>query len=255
MSIHSLSANEVTDPVTQTRIDLAAALRLAVLHELEEGIDNHFTVTVPGYEDRYLTLPFGLHWSEARAGDLIVFDESGQTLEGAGFVELSAHCIHTPIHRITGARVVMHTHQTWALALNMLKNNRLIPASQTAVSLCDRIAYDDDYAGAAVSLVEGERVADLMHDHDVVFMKNHGVLVVGETVAQAYKRLYRLERACRTQVLAMATQRELALISEDVIKQVKSPVLHDRFSPADRDRLYLDAMMRVLDRELPGYAS
>jgi ribulose-5-phosphate 4-epimerase/fuculose-1-phosphate aldolase len=226
-----------------------------VLHELEEGIDNHFTVTVPGYEDRYLILPFGFHWSEARASDLIVFDESGQTLEGTGYVELSAHCIHTPIHRITGARVVMHTHQTWALALNMLKDNRLIPASQTAVSFCDRIAYDDDYAGAAVSLVEGERLAALIGDHDVVFMKNHGVLVVGETVAQAYKRLYRLERVCRNQILAMTTQRELAPLSEDVIKQVKSPVPHDRFSPADRDRLYLDAMMRVLDRELPGYAS
>ena len=255
MTIHSLSGKGITDSVTQTRIDLAAALRLAVFHNLEEGIDNHFTVTVPGYEDRFLTLPFGLHWSEARASNLIVFDESGQTLEGTGFVELSAHCIHTPIHRITGARVVMHTHQTWALALNMLKNNRLIPASQTAVSLCDRIAYDDHYAGAAVSLVEGERVANLIRDHDVVFMKNHGVLVVGETVAQAYKRLYRLERACRTQVLAMTTQSELAPIPEEVIKQVKSPVPHDRFSPADRDRLYLDAMMRVLDRELPGYAS
>ena len=210
---------------------------------------------MPGYEDRYLTLPFGLHWSEARASDLIVFDETGQTLEGTGYVELSAHCIHTPIHRVTGARVVMHTHQTWALALNMLEDNRLIPASQTAVFFCDRIAYDDDYAGAADSLVEGERVADLMGDHDVVFMKNHGELVVGDTVAQAYKRLYRLERACRTQMLAMTTQRELAPISEDVIKQVKSPVPHDRFSPADRERLYLDAMMRVLDRELPGYAS
>ena len=86
-------------------------------------------------------------------------------------------------------------------------------------------------------------------------MKNHGVLVLGDTVAQTYKRLYRLERACRTQVLAMATQRELSLIPKDVIKQVKSPVLNDRFSSADRDRLYLDAMMRVLDRELPGYAS
>ena len=137
----------------------------------------------------------------------------------------------------------------------MLKNNRLIPASQTAVAFCDRIAYDDDYAGAAVSLVEGERLAQLMGHHDVVFMKNHGVLVVGETVAQAYKRLYRLERACRTQVLAMGTKRELATIPEDIIKQVKSPVVHDRFSRADRDRLYLDAMMRVLDRELPGYAS
>ena len=255
MNIHSLSANKVSESVVQTRIDLAAALRLAVLHELEEGIDNHFTVTVPGYKDRYLTLPFGLHWSEATASNLIVFDELGQTLQGTGFVELSAHCIHTPIHEITDARVVMHTHQTWALALNMLKNNRLIPASQTAVAFCDRIAYDDDYAGAAVSLAEGERVANLIRDHDVVFMKNHGVLVVGETVAQTYKRLYQLERVCRTQVLAMTTQRELAPIREAVIKQLKSPVPHDRFSPADRDRLYFDAMMRVLDRELPGYAS
>ncbi len=64
MSIQSLSANRVTDLVKQARIDLAATHRLAVLHELEEGIDNHFTVTVPGYEDRYLILPFGLHWSE-----------------------------------------------------------------------------------------------------------------------------------------------------------------------------------------------
>ena len=103
-----------------------------MLHELEEGIDNHFTVTVPGFGDRYLVLPFGLHWSEARASELIVFDEDGNTLEGEGVVELSAQCIHGPIHRIAGARVVLHTHQTWALALNMLEDNRLVPASQSA---------------------------------------------------------------------------------------------------------------------------
>ena len=92
-----------------------AAHRLSVLHELDEGIDNHYTVTVPGETDRYLVLPFGLHWSEARASDLIVFDETGATLEGEGKVELSACCIHAPVHRITGAKVVLHTHQTWAL--------------------------------------------------------------------------------------------------------------------------------------------
>ena len=81
MSLHSLPLSSSTDPELLTRIHLAAAHRLAVLHELEDGIDNHFTVTVPGYEDRYLILPFGLHWSEARASDMIVFDESGQTLE------------------------------------------------------------------------------------------------------------------------------------------------------------------------------
>src|SRR3954452_8493147 len=147
------------DPVQLAKVHLAAAHRLAVLHELEEGIDNHFTVTVPGTNDRYLILPFGLHWSEARASDMIVWDESGKTLEGDGVVELSAQCIHAPIHRVTGARVVLHTHQTWATALNMLKDNRLLPASQTAAFFHGRIAYDDNYSGLADSLQEGERLA------------------------------------------------------------------------------------------------
>jgi ribulose-5-phosphate 4-epimerase/fuculose-1-phosphate aldolase len=123
------------DPVQEAKVQLAAALRMATLHELEEGIDNHFTVTLPGRDDQFLILPFGIHWSEARASDMMVFDESGRTLEGEGKVELSARCIHAPIHRITGRRVVFHTHQTWAVALNMLKDNRVVPASQTAAVL------------------------------------------------------------------------------------------------------------------------
>src|SRR3982751_2545635 len=107
MSVHSISQSRTPDPIALARIQLAAAHRMAVLHELEEGIDNHFTVTVPGRDDRYLILPFGFHWSEARASDMIVFEESGKTLEGDGIVELSAYCIHAPIHRITGKRVVL----------------------------------------------------------------------------------------------------------------------------------------------------
>jgi ribulose-5-phosphate 4-epimerase/fuculose-1-phosphate aldolase len=258
MSVHPLVAPPAADPVRQAKIHLAAAHRLAVLHELEEGIDNHFTVTVPGYEDRYLILPFGLHWSEARASDMIVFDESGKTLEGDGVVELSAQCIHAPIHRICGARVVLHTHQTWALALNMLKNNRLVPASQTAAFFHGHVAYDDTYAGTADVIEEGERLArrltETRGDAHVLFMKNHGVLVTGNTVAQAYRRLYKLERVCRAQILAMSTGQPLEPLSEQVIAQVQSPSLNDRHSHAERERLFFEAMMRVLDREMPGYA-
>ena len=88
--------------MAEARVDLAAALRLAVLHELEEGIDNHFTMNVPGRQGQYLILPYGLHWSEARASNLIVFDDDGRVLEGDGSLELSAHSIHAPLHRITG---------------------------------------------------------------------------------------------------------------------------------------------------------
>ena len=254
MSVHPLTSARAVDPVKEAKIHLAAAHRLAVLHELEEGIDNHFTVTLPGTTDRYLILPFGLHWSEARASDMIVFDETGATLEGEGVVELSAQCIHAPIHRVSRARVVLHTHQTWAVALNMLKNNRLLPASQTAAFFHGYIAYDDTYAGTADTLEEGERLAKVIGDKHVVFMKNHGVLVTGDTIAQAYRRLYKLERVCRAQVLAMSTGQPLEVLSEAIVAEVQSPPEDDRHSREEREQLFFAAMMRILDRELPGYA-
>ena len=254
MAVHPLEQGRASDAVRQARVQLAAAHRLAVFHELDEGIDNHFTMTLPGTDDRYLILPFGLHWSEARASDMIVFDESGATLLGEGDVELSAQCIHAPIHRLCGARVVLHTHQTWAVALNMLKDNRLLPASQTAAYYHGQVAYDDHYAGTADVLEEGERRAALLGGRHVLFMKNHGVLVTGDTVAQAYRRLYRLERVCRAQLLAMSTGQPLQLLSEDVIRLVQVAHPDDRHPRAERDRLFFEAMMRVLDREMPGYA-
>ncbi len=254
MTLHSLHSATQTDPRTETRVHLAAALRMAVLHELDEGIDNHFTVEVPGRPGQYLILPFGRHWSEARASDMLVFDESGRTLEGQGVVELSAQCIHAPVHRITGARVVLHTHQTWTLALNMLKDNRLLPATQTAAFFHGHIAYDDTYTGLAATVEEGERLAASMGSKTILFMKNHGVVCVGRTVAEAYRRLYKLERACRTQVLAMSTGQPLNILSDEVIARVLTPGTDDRHPRGERDRLFFEAMMRVLDRDLPGYA-
>ena len=241
------------ESLAEARIHLAAALRLAVLHELDEGIDNHFTMTVPGRDGQYLILPFGLHWSEARASDLIVFDEQGTVLDGHGTLELSAQCIHAPIHRITGARVVLHTHQTWATALNMLADNRLLPASQTAAFFHGQIAYDDDYTGVAATLAEGERLAALMGKKPIVFMKNHGVLVTGDTVAQAYRRLYRIERVCRNQILALSSGRPLQVLSDEIAARVMAPNPDDRHPRGERERLFFEAMMRVLDREMPGY--
>ncbi len=253
MFVRTLPTAQAIDAVRDAKVHLAAALRLAVFHELDEGIDNHFTVTVPGREGQYLILPFGLHWSEARASDMVVFDDEGRTLEGEGRVEMSAYCIHAPIHRVAGARVVLHTHQPWALALNMLKDNRLLPANQTAAFFHGRIAYDDHYAGTADFPSEGERLAALMGAKPIVFMKNHGVLVTGATVAQAYRRLYKLERVCRTQVLALSTGRPLEVLTDEIVAAVQAPAERETHSREERDRLFFEAMMRVLDRELPGY--
>ena len=115
-------------------------------------------------------------------------------------------------------------------------------------------AYDDTYMGTADHVEEGERLARVVGGKQVLFMKNHGVLVTGDTVAQAYRRLYKLERVCRAQVLAMSTGRPLEVLSDEIVAQVQAPAENDRHSSAERERLFFEAMMRILDRELPGYA-
>ncbi|MFL6716057.1 MAG: class II aldolase/adducin family protein, partial [Burkholderiaceae bacterium] len=104
------------------------------------------------------------------------------------------------------------------------------------------------------SLSEGERLAAILGTKQILFMKNHGVLVIGETIAQAYRRLYKLERVCRAQILAMSTGRPLALLDETTVDKVSRPNLRNSHSQEEREALYFAAMMRVLDREMPGYA-
>ena len=116
-----------------------------------------------------------------------------------------------------------------------------------------KFAYDDHYTGLAATLAEGERLAAVMGTKPIVFMKNHGVLVTGDSVAQAYRRLYRIERICRNQILALGTGRPIAVLGDDVVARVQKPSADDRHSREERERLFFDAMMRVLDRDLPGY--
>ena len=130
---------------------------------------------------------------------------------------------------------------------------RVSSASQTAAYYHGHVAYDDHYGGTADELNEGERLAALLGSKHILFMKNHGVLVVGDTVAQAYRRLYKLERVCRAQVLAMSTGRPLQLLADEIVQRVQVPHPDDRHPRAERERLYFEAMMRVLDREMPGY--
>ena len=140
-----------------------------------------------------------------------------------------------------------------ALALNMLQDNRLLPATQTAAFYAGQVAYDDDYNGTADELSEGERLAAVMQGKPIVFMKSHGVLVTGATVAQAYRRLYKLERVCRTQVLAFGAGKPLNVLSDAIVAKVLAPAAEETHSTEERERLFFEAMMRVIDRVNPGY--
>jgi ribulose-5-phosphate 4-epimerase/fuculose-1-phosphate aldolase len=92
-----------------------------------------------------------------------------------------------------------------------------------------------------------------MGGKNIVFLKNHGILVAADTVARAYKYLYKMERVCRAQVLALSTGRELNILSREVVDAVNAPALEESHSSEERERLFFEAMMRIVDRELPGY--
>jgi ribulose-5-phosphate 4-epimerase/fuculose-1-phosphate aldolase len=118
------------------RVDLAAAHRLAYQHGFSEGIFNHLTCSVPGKPDRYLQIPFGLHWSEITASCFLEVSHDGKVLKGEGEGELSGYCIHSPIHRlIPDAVCVMHTHMPFASALARLEDPRIQPIGQTEVGM------------------------------------------------------------------------------------------------------------------------
>ena len=245
------------DAERQARVELAACYRLADRFGLNEGIDNHLTLLVPGCADRFLLAPFGMHWSEVKASDFMVVDFSGKVVSGQGSVEDTALYIHQPVHRLSPqGRCVLHTHMPYATALCMLENPRLEMAVQSALGFYDDVAYDFNYNGLAYDVSEGERMARALGDKSVLMLANHGVLVVGATVPIAFERLYFLERAAQAQVLALSTGRPLRLIPEAVIqKTVAQFGTGAEVGGRDRADQHFDALKRVLDRGASDYAS
>jgi ribulose-5-phosphate 4-epimerase/fuculose-1-phosphate aldolase len=241
----------------QSRIDLAAAYRQAVLDGLHEGISNHFTFNVPGITDRFYLNPYGMHWSEVRASELLEVGFDGQIVAGRGIADETAVCIHGPIHRLNrNAACVMHTHMPYCTALTQLEDMSLEMTGQVALFFDGKVAYDYHYAGFADSLEEGERLVEVMGDKPILMLANHGVIVTGRTVASTYYRLYYLERACRTQLFSMWTGRRRGVIRDEVRATMQrqlgmsNPAM--KMSPSD----YLfAALKRGLDRTQPDYAS
>ena len=237
----------------QARVDLAAALRLAERFGLSEGICNHFSAALPGRDDRFLLNPFGVHWAQIRARDILLVDQDGKLLDGEGEVELSAFCIHAPVHlRHPRARCIMHTHMPYATTLTAVEDGRLEAVSQNALRFTNDLAYDQDYNGLANDLAEGARMAEVLGDKRILFLANHGVIVIGESIARAFSDLYFLERACQVQVRAMATGQPLRVVSDNLA----AATFGGKDGEVERyAQAHFDALKRLLDREDPDYAT
>jgi ribulose-5-phosphate 4-epimerase/fuculose-1-phosphate aldolase len=235
--------------LTQTRVDLCCALRSAQRLGLNEGVCNHFSVTVPGNPDHFLINPQGFHWSEITPADLMLVDRDGKIIAGKHSVEPTAFFIHYRIHRGSQKNCVLHTHMPYATALSICDRGRLSFANQNAMRFFGRVAYDDDYQGVALSDAEGDRMCSALGQADVLFLASHGVIVCGESVAWAFDDLYYLERSCLVQVLAESTGRKLREVPEPLLAATAAAIAGER----QQSDLHFDALRRVLDREEPGW--
>ena len=241
-----MNKSNLTETEWDLRLDLAAAFHLAAANNLHEAIANHFSAVLPDGQ-HFLVNPFGLHFSEITASNLIVCDFNGKVVRGDGEPSASAHHIHAPIHRLVPrARVLLHTHQPYATALTMIAGGRLEWALHTTCRFFGRVAYDNDYDGVALSDTVGERMAKILGDADVLFLGNHGVITAAPTVAQAFDDLYFVERAAQTQILAMSTGQPLARLSNELIEQVAAQTRYERFELGYIER-HFAAQKRLLD--------
>jgi ribulose-5-phosphate 4-epimerase/fuculose-1-phosphate aldolase len=240
----------MTDPIRQARIDLAAALRTAERHGFSEGICNHFSFVPPGFDDRFLINPQGWHWREITASSLLLVGKDGKLIEGPSPPEPTAYYIHWRLHALAPqARCVLHTHMPWATALCLLAEPELLPIGQTAIMFHDQIAYDPEYNGLALDEAEGDRMARKLGNRSVLFLANHGVVVTGRTVHEAYDRLYYLERACMHQVMALSTGRALKRVPEAIVRRTAAQMAEG----ALQTEAHFEALKRLLDREAPDY--
>lgn len=242
----------------ELRVQLAAAYRMIDHMGWSELIWTHTTVRVPGPEHHFLINPYGCRFDEVTASNLVKVDlhgniigEPNQEINPAGFV------IHSAIHMIRqDVRCVMHTHTTAGMAVAALECG-LLPIGMYALGYFGRVAYHD-FEGPSLELGERERLAANLGTKNVLILRTHGLLTCGQTVAQAFVRMYRLERACQVQLAAQATGTPLIVPPREVCEL--SGELSDDFLSTQGGVGYsrnanpeFDAMLRLLDRKDPSY--
>ena len=253
MSVTDIRTHDSDDQQAEQalRADLAAAFRLAARHGWHESVANHFSASLSDDGKRFLINPRWRHFSSIRASELQVLDaDDPDTLAHPNAPDETAWGLHGAIHRaFPHIRCVLHCHPRYGTVLAALEEGELPPIDQNAMRFYGRIGVDEDYGGMALGK-EAERACALLADKPVLIMGNHGVLVTGPTVAQAFDELYYLERACETLVLAWQTGRKLRVAPPEVARRTCEQWHrgYGSFSKA-----HFAEQRRVLDREEPDY--
>ena len=241
------------DPLAAARADLAAAFRWAARLDLHEAVANHFSLAVDGTGRRFLMNPNQRHFSLIRASDLLLVDaDDPATLDRPDAPDVTAWGLHGAVHRrCPHARCVMHAHPTYSTVLASLADSTLPPIDQNTATFFDRVAVDEDFGGLATG-EEAERCARLLDDprRKVLLMGNHGVLVLGASVADAFNRLYHFERAAGTCVRALQTGRPLRILDDATAERTAREI---ETYPGQAER-HFDDLKTILEREGSDHA-
>src|SRR4051812_14687709 len=192
----------------KVRVELAAAYRLVAYYGWDALISPHLSARVPGPENHFLLNPYNLMFEEVTASSLVKVDMSGNPVGETPFITNAAgFTIHSALHMARkDAQAVMHLHTPHGQAVSA-HGDGLLPLTQTAMLIRDDVAYHD-YEGVAVDLDERERIIADLGDKGAMLLRNHGTLTVGETVGEAFVKMYFLERACEAQILALSAGTE-----------------------------------------------
>ncbi len=200
------------------RNDLAAAFRICHQMGWSESVGNHFSAAVSEDGRQFLLNRRWQHFATIRPDDLLLLDSGDESaLEGPDAPDASAWCVHGTLHRRRPeARVILHCHSPYATALSCLADPTMVPIDNNTARFYGRTAYDMEFGGIADAEEEGERLAESLGDKSVLVMGNHGVTVVGQTVAEAFEDLYFFEKAAQTLMLARASGAPLAVLPDAV---------------------------------------
>ncbi len=241
----------VSEQEWKARVDLAAAYRLVAHYGWDDLIFTHLSARVPGPEHHFLINPYGMMFEEITASSLVKINLEGQIMMSSKyFINPAGFTIHSAVH---GARedalCVIHLHTDYGIAVSAQKNG-LLPISQQSLFALASLAYHE-YEGLALNEDEKSRLVSDLADKNNMILKNHGLLTVGKTPAEAFLSMYILEHACRIQILAQSGGATLLPVSEPILESVAAQL--DAVTVGQGSQLAWPGLLRKLDRIDPSY--
>lgn len=236
----------------QLRVDLAAAYRLVALYGWDDLVFTHISARVPGPEHHFLINPYGMMFEEITASSLIKVDLQGEKVAASDFpVNPAGFTIHSAVHSAReDALCVMHTHSLNGVAVSAQKDG-VLPISQQSLFVLSSLGYHD-YEGVALNEEEKPRLVADLGSANFLMLRNHGLLTVGASVADAFLNMYIFEAACMVQVRALAGSRELIQVDPRIVAGIQAQAA--QVTRGLGGALAWPGLLRKLDRKNPGYA-